>query len=288
MGIRLMKNLFLTLLLISCAKPTVEPVEPVSDRLPEVQEKLVELFEEGIAIADTKNTWLIADSCDSMMWSSLFGSQLEGYFKYELAEDKEISGKYYRTQDQDCFADARSGSTWSRDMALAFLVYLYSQGDLGAIEAHIAFGESQGWIMGEGARTRTIYSPALIGLWYKAAKSLGHDYGVIIVQNEYSAGKVDYQANLQMLDIYLNGIIDGAITETMLARVLEHSDRDSDSRFFHILRGIYQGPIEPAIDICLDDDERIGSHVRCDGEQCELADRVFACGILTKYLYEKG
>lgn len=279
-----MKKLFLTLLLISCSKPTVEPVEPETAPLEQLQDRLVKLLEVAFTLTD-KNGWLVYDSCDSMLWSAKFGTSTVDYVNISAAE-KPSTGKFYRTPSQTCFEENRSASTWSRDMSLGLLAFLISQGDLATIERHIEYGEANGWIMGEGAKSRTVYSPALISLWYKAAKTFGHNYGKIEVENVYTKGLTDYQAHLQMMDIYINGRLDGRISEVMLARIIEHSDRDTNSSFFRVLRSIYQGPIEPAVSICLDDDAPIGSHVRCDGEPCELAEEIFSCGILTKFLHD--
>jgi hypothetical protein len=265
-----MKNLIITLLLLSCAKPEISPVEPIPDRLEELQEAQDKRVEKAIEIAETKNTWLVSESCDSMMWSALFGSQLEGYFKFYLAESEVETGRYYRRPSHDCFDTESSGSTWSRDMGLSLLIYLYSQGDLESIESHIAFGESTSpvWVMGDGLITRTPYSPALIGLWYKAAKALGHDYGVVIIPNRYDPGKIDYSAHLEILDVYLNGELDNGITYPMLARVSEHSNRVPDSVFYEVIRAKYKGNTVRATDMCLSDDVRDIDYLRCDGEPC--------------------
>lgn len=278
-----MKKLLILLLILSCSKPTVEPVQPESNRLEELQTKLVSLIEESLPLLD-ENGWLVSKSCDSMLWSAKYGTATTGI--NIIVAEKDETGKFYRTPSKTCFEENRSGSTWSKDMSLGLLAYLIAQRDLETIERHIAYGNSTGWIMGEGAKSRTVYSPALISLWYKAARVLGHDYGYIEVGNIYAKGLTDYQAALQMMDVYINGILDGRISETMLDRIIEHSDRDLDSRFFHILRGIYSGPIDLAINSCLDDSLSGGESVRCDDEPCELAERIFACGIITKFLHD--
>jgi len=269
---------------ISCSSPKNKQVDSSKDRLAELQENQNFLINEMMKISDSKNTWLVDKSCDSMMWSALAGTSLKGYFDYSLAEE---DGKFYRTQYKNCYPED-SKSSWSRDMSLALLIYLYSQKDLAAVERHIEYGENNGWIMGEGVKSRTYYTPALISLWYKVAKTLGHDYRKFIIPNVYTKGLIDYQAHLQMLDIYLNGELDGAISDGMLSRVREHSSRLPSSNFYDAIRSKYLGDFSRVIGRCISDEHLVGDYVRCDNEPCELAEQIFACGIITKFMDKKG
>jgi len=169
-------------------------------------------------------------------------------------------------------------------MSLGFLNCLIQQKDLPAIERHIAYGEENGWKMGEGAPQRIYYSPALIGLWYKAARILGHDYGYTEVPNVYAKGLTDYQAHLQMLDIYLRGKLDGKISSRMRDRLREHHSRLPRSHFYAAINAKYSGTNNDILDTCLGYDEPIGDYVRCDNEACELAEKIFTCKMVLETL----
>lgn len=281
----MLKLLITTLLILSCAKPTIEPAHPMSEKTQAIGEKLQELRAKAKEIS--LNGWLVSESCDAMLWSAISNIGNADYFRFELAEDENKPGKFYRTQSKDCYELAKSGSEWSRDMGLALLIYLYLQGDLKTIERHIAYGEANNWVMGKGLISRTYYTSALQSLWYKAAKKLGHNYGMVIVQNVYWKNLVDFEARLQAFDIFLNGEIDGAISETMFARVAEHSKRIPASGFYAFVKGKYSGGISRSVDICLDDSNIVNDYVRCDGEPCELAERIFTCQLVYNFLKGK-
>lgn len=286
-----MKILYLTFLLLSCASPDVKPVEPDSNRLEELKSQQRRLIETAIPLLNDHG-WLVDDTCDAMMWTSLFGAFADVSIDISAAESETDPGKFYRTTEKTCWVegreDQRSGSTWSRDMSISFLIYLRSQGDLETIERHIAYGEANGWIMGDGAKSRTVYSPALISLWYKTAKVLGHDYGKLEISNIWTKGLDDYQAHLQTLFIYHLGGLDGAISDTMLARIREHNERLPGSTFYSALRAKYDSGIDAVVNRCISDKRLLGDYVRCHGKPCGLAEQIFACGIVIKHLERRG
>ena len=260
-----MKYTILYFLLISCSKVT--PVVSDGDRSA-IKLKIFEL--ENSAKTDS-NGWIVSESCDAMLWT---GKACLEKTDLLAAED---NGKFYRTPDKRCFEDQRSGSSWSRDMSLGLLHCLIQKKDLAAIERHIDYGNKHHWIMGDGLKSRTAYSPALIGLWYKAARKLGHNYRYAEISNVYPKGLVDYQAHLQMLDIYLRGKLNGKISNIMLRRIIEHANRLPDSIFYHLLRLKYDSSHDFDLSVCLDDNHSVRDYVRCDGEHCELAERIFSC-----------
>ena len=133
--------------------------------------------------------------------------------------------------------------------------------------------------MGDGVISRTFYTPALRGLWRKAARKLTGDKHGVEWPNTYPAGLTDFTAHLQMLDIELRGRLDGAITSKMVDRIKEHSARIPSSVFYAVMSDRYAGT-DRATALCLDDDNVVGDYVRCDGEACELAERIFACNLL--------
>lgn len=272
------------LLLASCAKPTVEPAPTMPDRLELVKSKVAELQDEARSLMD-KDGLAIQDQCDAPLWNGKLATALPSEVNLEAYEQEE-SGKFCRTKDCICYPNERSGSSWSRDMSLGMLSGLFAQGNLGAIERHIAYGDKRGWVMGEGAPSRTVYSPALISLWYKAARLLGRDYGYVEVGNAYPPGLDDFEAHLQMMNVYLNGEMDGAITGTMLARISEHSERLPSIRFYRSLKEKWDETFSASIDLCLDDNHIDGDYVRCSEQDCELVERLFVCNYILSSLEE--
>ena len=285
-----MKLIITTLLILSCAKPEIQPIPPVSNDADLVREKLTSLLDDAITQSESREGWLVDDTCDAMMWTSLFGTATKSFINISAAESETEPGRFYRTRQKTCWVKGRekqrSGSTWSRDMSIAFLIYLYSQGDLETIERHIEYGEENGWIMGDGYITRTAYSPALISLWYQTAKALGHNYGYLPVDNLYKSGLIDYEAHLQMLFIFHSGELNGGISNAMADRILEHSGRLPNLPFYEFLRAKYFGGIDDSASLCLRDDSVVGDYVRCHDKPCELAEEIFVCGLVAKFLYD--
>lgn len=270
-----MNFLILTSLLISCSK--VQPVPHEQDtRAIEAQIAYLETRAEQLA---DENGWLVSKSCDSMLWSGKACLQTT-----DLTAAESSTGQFFRTPAKTCFEESRSGSTWSRDMSLGLLNCLIEKKDLPAIERHIQYGDENGWIMGEGAPNRTYYTPALIGLWYKAARVLGHDYGYFETPNVYAKGLTDYQAHLQTIFIHIAGKLDGHISNRMRNRLKEHSSRIDNSPSYAAVFAKYGGSIDRALDLCLSDNNVVNDYVRCGGEACELAEQIFACKILLETL----
>lgn len=251
-----------------CSK--AKPVEQKADL--HYEERILNELEDKARELTDKNGWLVHESCDSILWTGRACLS-----ETDLAA-AETSGKFFRTPSKQCFDEKRSGSSWSRDMSLGLLHCLIINKDLAAIERHIEYGERHSWVMGDGLKSRTAYSPALIGLWYKAARKLGHNYHYLEVPNLYPAGLKDYQANLQMFFIYLTGKLDGEISSRMLRRIIEHSNRVPSSPFYSALKLKYNGIFDG--NICSHDSINNNvDYLRCDGEPCELAEAIFACRV---------
>lgn len=296
-----MKFLVLIFLLLSCGKVESTPVDidlgPVENRIEELAQRAADLVD--------GNGWLVSKSCDARLWTAKACLDSTDFSAAMIGE------QYFRTPSKTCYSnflvwkklkvkrDAeldkelkaeitakmkaikhKSQSTTSRDMELGTLSCLVERRDLTAIEDHIEYGSDNAWIMGEGLITRTPYSLALIGLWYKVARVLGHDYGYTEVGNIYPKGQIDYQAHLSMLDIYNRFRMDGKISKIMLARINEHADREPECGFYQSMKSKFSGDLQPAIDICLGESKC--SYVRCDEEleKCRLAEQIFSCRII--------
>lgn len=277
----------------SCAAGN-SSVEPETDQLELMQDKMLSLHEKALPLAVENEGWLVDDTCDAMMWTSLYGTATVDFINIEAAESETEPGRFYRTRQKTCWVKGRekqrSGSTWSRDMGLSLLIYLYSQGDLETIKRHIEYGKSTPgprWRMGEGRWARIYYSSALKSLWYQTAKKLGYDYQVLRLPNTYFKGLKDYEAHLQGLFIDHMGELYGEISDVMVSRILEHSSRLPDMAFYEYLRAKYLGNTSRIVDMCLSDTGFSGDYVRCHDKPCELAEQIFVCGRVTKFLFER-
>jgi len=278
-----MKLILLTFLIISCSREKPKQQPTFDEKVQAVTEKLEDLKIQADHFVD-ENGWPVSESCDAMLWAGKYCTAFPDYVDITAAE---IDGKFFRTPAKSCLDDFRSASTFSRDMSMGLLSCLVAKKDLEAIERHIEYGETHSWVMGEGPLSRTAYSPSLIGLWHKAARNLGHDYNVVEVGNLYPSGLIDYQAHLQVMDIYLRHKLVGFITQPMINRLNEHGERKPNSVFYKTMQKLYLGELSEPINLCLDDHNIVGEYVRCDGEACELVERIFACNLILESLRKR-
>ena len=120
----------------------------------------------------------------------------------------------------------------------------------------------------------------------------------------YSPFLTGYQAHLQVLGIWLRGEIAqqlndmdaipkpktglyelATISNQMYSRLEEHYTREPDNPFYAYMIGLYSGNMQPAIDLCLDEDMPMGSYVPDDYSN-KLAEWIWSCGlVLESYEY---
>ena len=105
------------MLILSCAKPEIQPIPPVSNDAELVREKLTSLLDDAIKQSEGREGWLVDDTCDAMMWTSLFGTATKSFINISAAESETEPGRFYRTRQKTCWVKGRekqrSGSTWS-------------------------------------------------------------------------------------------------------------------------------------------------------------------------------
>lgn len=243
------------------------------------------------AESDPKTGWAAKD-CDGFAWE----------FERRSAEPREDDdaalaaatlepGKYDRRPEHGC------DYTWSRDMAtIGLLPWAWERKRLDVLEAHVKYGEAHAllfggfpaWKMGEPLGDgRTVYVPAEIGIMREMVVELGgpDNKAERIWPDTYPSGLKDFEANLQVMDIWLRGSVsegpdmrasDGTITKTMYDRLQEHAAREPQNPKYQAILGIWTGNFAKAIDDVLDPSRPLGTYVRCGGDWCGLAERLFA------------
>lgn len=277
--------LLLSVLLISCGKDK-DQIDPVPS--PRLQE-LKEAFEKNQALAlelrDPATGWISVSDCDAMIWAGKYSCSLGEASTVNLraSEYPEQPGRFDRRPPPFCWTkelgDQGSKTTWSRDMGIAGLIpAAWCKKDLKLLEDHAAFGEANNWNMGEPvADGRGIYSNGLIGILYSTIKELGGE------NNEkrklpsfYFPGLNDYQAHLQMMDIWIRGEMKDSISSVMRDRIKEHSKREPDCPFYSYLNGLYSGSQDRTVELLLGSNEPKCSYVRSnEKEKSDLAEWLF-------------
>jgi hypothetical protein len=180
------------------------------------------------------------------------------------------------------------------------LPYAWLSGKRDILERHAAYGQANGWQMGEPlADGRVLYTPSLIGLLYKAIHGLGGAPN----SNElwpdiFPSGQVDYQAHLQVMSIWAQGEIAERLDEpdarpqpspesggqlrvsdSMFDRLSEHAARQPDCPLYQAVYGLYSGDMGPALSSLLKADVPSCDYLRCTDGQCYLSDWLFSASL---------
>lgn len=240
--------------------------------------------------------------CDAMIWTGKYAATGALGVNVLAAEYPENPGKFGRRPAPWCWTpedgDQGSKTTWSRDMAVAGLFpYAWMTQKRDILERHANYGKEHGWQMGDPIDDgRTIYSPSLRGLLFKAIHGLGGPVdNNALWPTLYPSGLVDYQAHLLVMGIWLQGEIAATLNEadavprrpapgesalqisdTMYQRLEEQAAREPLCPLFQTVYGFYSGNLSPAIDTLLSPEWQC-SYVRCDDlEQCRMAEWLFA------------
>lgn len=293
-----MKSIFLILflILVSCGKSN-EAKDSFDSRKAEVEAVYDYYLNAAEEIRD-ENGWLNRD-CDGMIWSGKYAASTGVTGVNILAAEFDGSGRFGRRPAPHCWneeeGDVGSKTTWSRDMGVAGLFpWAWRTKNLDALERHKEYGLSKLWKMGEPLDDgRTVYTPQMIGLLYQTIYGLGGENSILRnTPQTYPSGLDDYQAHLQIMNIWLRGEIEeelkgASLTEisgTMLERVEEHTAREPRCWTYSAMAGIYRGTMEKTIDLILSGDFEC-SYVRCDDERsCQIAEKIWSLDLVLRRL----
>lgn len=283
---------------LSCSK--VDEKKPSdSSGLKSVEQKLEDLHKEALELR-LDNGWL-DDGCDAMLFQGKYQAT-EGAFYLDprSAELSGEAGRFFRRGSTPCWDEKDLGSktTWSRDMGLGLIYWLFRTKNLSALEDHATYGTQNKWQMGKPYDDgRVVYTPNMLSLLYNAIAVLGGDNSLHRAwPPAYPTGLIDYQAHLQVLSIALRGELARkledapqkprkglllSISTTMYDRLEEHAQRDPNPLYLAVL-GKYSGNMKPAVDACLE--EVVPEWDRCSKRECRIPDLAFACDFIMRVL----
>ena len=283
------KKLILLTLILSCSKDKdrLDPIPAV--RLPELKEAFDTKQVKALEIRDSATGWLTFSDCDAMIWAGKYACSLGEASTVNLraSEYPEQPGRFDRRPAPFCWTkelgDQGSKTTWSRDMGIAGLIPgAFCSKNLKILEDHAAFGESKQWDMGEPvADGRGVYSPGVIGILYSAIKYLGgQDNPKKNLPSLYFPGLDDYQAHLQMMDIWIKGEMKESISAGMRDRIKEHYKREPECPLYSYLDGIYSGSQEKTVELLLGSNEPKCSYLRgSEKEKIDLSEWLFVANL---------
>lgn len=268
----------------------------------EKKAQLEQMFHVQLALAQERATadgWLDTDQCDAMLFSGKYACALVGSDKYPMiniiaAEYPDQPGRFNRRPQPFCEAGAGSKTSWSRDMGKGLMAYAWCAKDLPVLERHAKYGVDNFWKMGEPtADGRVVYTPGMIGQLYELIYALGgEDNANRVWPNVYAEGLDDYEAHLQMIDIWLRGEVTRKpydltldISQTMYQRVKEHSAKQPNCPFYQYMLALYEtGKLERTVDLLLSTEYNCDYYHTDDrNSDVFLAEWLFAASQVLKY-----
>lgn len=267
-----MKPLILCLFFIACTHE--KPEEPSAYRASELAAKKAFYCAEGQKIYDARK-FMVA-RCDALLFTALWVVGC-GHGDVDAFEDPTTPGYWHRNPARDCYVNGKDNgakSSISKDQLLGLMLYSWKLKRHDHIQGLIAYGEANGWFMGDAidAKTRisrTLMTPALIDLLYLIQNRLA--------LQEPEDGEADaffinkgYQAHLDVIRILLEGSVKGTITATQGSILKAHADREPSNALFLAAAARYgkAGP-EQAANILLDSSHFPNSRLPSKAEHCE-------------------
>jgi len=287
----------------SCGPKKKEKEPPPNPRSAELLAVYQAKLQEAASIRNPTNKWLTPSDCDGIVWAGKYSCGIGPQSDVDIgaAEYPDQPGRYDRRPPPYCWTpetgDQGSKTTWSRDMGIAGLMpHAWCTRDLAMLEEHAKYGEAHKWSMGEPyADGRAVYSPSVVGMLYSLIYSLGgNDNPARGWPGFYPPGLDDYQAHLQVMDIWLRGELYGSspnpvrelpqegsltfldISSTMYSRLTEHAKRESECAFYAYVKGVYDGTQDRTIELLLAYPQPQCSYVRAnDTAKAGLAEWLF-------------
>jgi len=226
--------------------------------------------------------WLFED-CDSFLWQALFNAVDKDKMPASFASPE--AGKYYRRPGKECYKSKESGSSWSKDMGSGLILLGLMSNNKRMLDEHFAYGQKHKWVMGEGAPSRTVYTPQLSSILDQARFFLGKRKYPQYKKVPYlfTEGLKDYQAHLQVINILSISIINNKIPMEAFKRIEEHYRRSPRNPLYAAAMFRFGGNkyLPLAIHACLN--PVFDPSVRCHNQQnAEDTERLFAISLILK------
>lgn len=262
------KYFILILLLISCGKKYT----PKNFENPKITQ--LKIKHKKYLMLSKKHTdemgWVLDTKCDGLLFNSLY-AVAGGQAKIEAAYDGK--GKWFRHHTKNCYPNS-SASTISRDMFAGLYIWILVNKKSNLINEIIAHGESNinrlgGWVMGEGDQHRISIRGAGQANAYNiryALTKVSHIKRKI--KNIYGRSE-EYQAHLQVLDIYLRYLLTNKLSNYEFKTLKRHAQREPNNSLFNAVYGKFVGDKDSAINTLLNESLFPANRLPSSDDRCE-------------------
>jgi len=242
-------------------KKKEEKKADLSELLPIIEERKAFYLAQSLQKKDGYG-WDINSKCDGLLFNSLW-AVAGAPINIEMARDS--SGKWYRHASQSCYKEGGATSEISRDMILGLLLYIWEYKRLDIIQALIKYGEAHNWRMGEGDKTKTGIRVNLKATIFELQYRLGGGDSLHRawpqawdkpVPFSLAAMKPGYETHLQILHIYIRGLITERISVREYDLLKHYTNREPRnalySAVFHLFTDSNMlGPVNLLLDTSL-------------------------------------
>jgi hypothetical protein len=230
----MLKKIALLLLLASCGKPGKESPEQTTS--PELLAQLTEKYDKILPLSLLKRDsdgFIVTDECDSLLFSSLFGSVSDIGLNITAARDS--GGKWHRRplSYPECYP-ASSGSTISRDMFWGLFWYIWNNRQLALAEELYAYGSGNDWIMGDGDVSRTYMTPGMQGTLSELIYRMGGKNHQVErnLLHTYSSNVTGFEAHLMVLSALIRAEMLGVIEDKAMPAIEAQFARQPKNALF--------------------------------------------------------
>jgi hypothetical protein len=188
----------------------------------------------------------VHSKCDGLLFASLC-KLAGGCEKADIyaSESKTEPGRWYRNPSMDCFDLGQSRSDFSRDMLLGLLSYLYAAKDRDAVTRLLAHGASTDFVMGRYDGPDTLAGRALWIQLAPLARQIESRLGAVALATQQSDDafviNTGFRAHLDVLKIWLDGKVNGGITEIQRRTLAAQTNRQPRNAMFLAVRSLYDG-----------------------------------------------
>jgi hypothetical protein len=234
-----MKLLYIITLLTLVACQKHKPKAPsFSEQRTEVQDKFA-LYTALQPSVEDSNGWILTAECDALLFTSL--NSVSGR-KPNLLVARADNGQWFRRPltYTPCYPK-NSGSSISRDMLLGLMYATYRSRNLGIATDLFDYGESRGWVMGQGEITRTGFTPGLQATLAEIIFRISGQDKIFYrgLPQIWTTGLTDYQLHLNLLHVALRGELFGFISEPMKDVIADAASREPNNALAAVLHAKY-------------------------------------------------
>lgn len=238
-------RLLLLLVFLGCSR-TEKPIETKDDiqKLQEKRDLYLELMNQ-----QKDDFGFVGPKCDGLLFNSL--ARYSGAY-INVFNAEESPGRWRRHPDfTDCKPFQGSKSTISRDMFRGLFLVLLSEKRVDAMERIKSYGQANDWAMGEAEDAASYWGR----VWWPP--TLRHQLDRMIDktrQNLSQASKQGFEGHLEVLSIFTEYLINGAISE-LEVRILEEYARNNPKNGLYqaIFHKFTDGDQSKAVELLMDE-----------------------------------